>query len=320
MARKLLMRLRVREVHQESSRVKSFTLLHEERPSLPPFEAGAHVTVVLPSGIRRPYSLCSDPADLRFYRIGVLREDGGSGGSLAMHKLQPGDRIFVSYPANNFPLAEQAAFHLLIAGGIGITPMLAMARTLKAKQARFRLHYCAVREDEMAYLDELRHLCDDGELRLHTSRDPIRPNRLDVRTVLTGLHPGAHVYCCGPRRLLDEVVSVSQSVGLPSEALHIERFEGLAADVRRHGEPFQIEIASTGQTVDVPENKSALDVLRENNIFVDASCQGGVCGTCRVRYLAGEPVHRDLALPADERTHTVLVCVSRAKGKLVLAL
>lgn len=318
MAKKLLLKMRVTEVRNETGRVRSLTLAHQTRPELPPFEAGAHVTVLLANGMRRPYSLCSDPADPGRYRLGVLREDAGLGGSLAMHELQPGDRLFVSHPANHFPLAPGAAFHLLIAGGIGITPMLAMVHALKATGDRFRLHYCARRRDDMAFAGELQALCRPDQLILH---DGSRPGgRLDIAAVLTDAPAGTHVYCCGPQRLMDAVTAAARGAGFALEAIHVEHFEGVPADQRQRGEPFQIEIKSTGQVLDVPENKSALEVLRDNGFAVDAVCEGGVCGTCRVEYVAGEPIHRDLALRVEERAHTLLVCVSRATTKLVLDL
>lgn len=318
MARKLLLKMQVADIRAESDRVRSFTLVHQTRPELPPFEAGAHVTVLLGNGMRRPYSLCSDPADTSHYRLGVQRDDHGLGGSRAMHDLRPGDKIFVSYPANHFPLAPNAGFHLLIAGGIGITPMLAMVHALKAAGARFRLHYCARQRADMAFVEDLRQLCGPDEIALHDSGAP--GGRLDIAETLAQAPTGSHVYCCGPQRLMDAVTAAARHAGLDDNAIHIEHFEGVPADQRQRGEPFQIEIKSTGQVLDVPGNKSALEVLRENGLIVDAACEGGVCGTCRVSYVAGEPIHRDLALRVEERVHTLLVCVSRATGKLVLDL
>ncbi|MBN8967840.1 MAG: oxidoreductase [Rhizobiales bacterium] len=318
MAKKLLLKMRVADIREESDRIKSFTLVHQTRPQLPPFEAGAHVTVLLANGMRRPYSLCSDPADSSRYRLAVLREDHGLGGSRAMHELRSGDKVFVSHPANHFPLAPQAGFHLLIAGGIGITPMLAMVHALKRAGARFRLHYCARQRADMAFAGDLQRLCGPDEIVLHESGMP--GGRLDIAAALAQAPVGAHVYCCGPQRLMDAVTAAARNAGFADEMIHIEHFEGVPADQRQRGEPFQIEIRSTGQVLDVPENKSALDVLRENDIVVDAACEGGVCGTCRVKYIAGEPIHRDLALRVEERAHTLLVCVSRATEKLVLEL
>lgn len=318
MAKKLLLKMLIADIREESDRIKSFTLVHQTRPELPPFEAGAHVTVLLANGMRRPYSLCSDPADNSRYRLGVLREDHGLGGSRAMHDMRPGDKVFVSHPANHFPLASEAGFHLLIAGGIGITPMLAMVHALKGAGARFRLHYCAQRRADMAFAGDLQRLCGPDEIVLHESAMP--GSRLDIAETLARTPAGTHVYCCGPQRLMDGVTAAARDAGFAADTIHIEHFEGVPADQRQRGEPFQIEIQSTGQVLDVPENKSALEVLRENDIVVDAACEGGVCGTCRVKYVAGEPIHRDLVLRVEERAHTLLVCVSRAMGKLVLEL
>lgn len=318
MAKKLLLKMRVADIRDESGRIRSFILVHQTRPDLPPFEAGAHVTVLLPNGMRRPYSLCSDPADSSRYRLAVLREDHGLGGSLAMHELRPGDRIFVSHPDNHFQLAPDAAFHLLVAGGIGITPILAMVYTLKAAGARFRLHYCARQRSDMAFAEELLRLCEPGEIVLHESGRT--GGRFDVVATLAQAPAGTHVYCCGPQRLIDAVVAAGRDAELADEAIHVERFEGMPADERRRGEAFQIEIKSTGEVFDVPADKSVLEVLRGNGIFVDSVCEGGVCGNCRVNYVAGEPIHRDLALRVEERAHTLLVCVSRATTRLVLDL
>ncbi|MGB3386771.1 MAG: 2Fe-2S iron-sulfur cluster-binding protein, partial [Pseudaminobacter sp.] len=188
----------------------------------------------------------------------------------------------------------------------------------KRAGARFRLHYCVPQRADMAFADELLQLCGPDALVLHESRKP--GGRLDIATTLAEAPAGTHVYCCGPQRLMDAVTVGARDAGFADEAIHVERFEGVPADQRKRGEPFRIEIKSTGQVLDVPENKSALDVLRDNGIAVDAVCEGGVCGSCRVKYVEGEPVHRDLALRVEERADTLLVCVSRATGKLVLAL
>jgi ferredoxin-NADP reductase len=320
MAMKLLMKLRIRDVREETARIKSFILVHDKRPTLPPFAAGAHVAVALPNGLLRHYSLCSDPADLSSYRLAVRCEDDGAGGSRAMHAVRPGDILYVRYPANHFGLADGAAFHLLIAGGIGVTPMLAMVHSLRARGEPFRLHYLARSRLDMAFVDELQALCPGGALRLHLG-DEIGPTgRLDLAMVLANLADDAHVYCCGPKRLIDALTIACRDAGRRDETVHIERFQGLSEEIGRRGEAFAVRLARSGRVLEVPEHKSLLDVLREAGVNVESSCEGGVCRSCRTEYVGGEPVHRDLVLANDERTRYLLPCVSRAKGTLVLPL
>ena len=319
MAMKLLMKARVVATQRETARIKSFVLAHATRPELPAFEAGAHTTVVLPSGLKRQYSLCSDPADRRAWRIAVLRQDEGYGGSRAMHDLREGDTLFISYPANHFPLADDAAFHLLIAGGIGITPLVAMAYALKARGARFRLHYCADSVDELALHDELRAAFGHDSVQFHPSRG-LDASPLDLAALLRHRPAGAHVYVCGPRRMNDAVVATSEKAGWPKSVVHFELFCNGSLESARHGDPFEIEIASSGAVLPVPGDKSALEILRSHGFTIDSACEAGLCGTCRVGYSAGEPIHRDMALGVAERTTAILTCVSRARGRIVLTL
>jgi vanillate O-demethylase ferredoxin subunit len=317
---KLLMKMRVRDVREETTRIRSFTLVHHMRPKLPPFAAGAHVAVALPNGLLRHYSLCSDPADLSSYRLAVRCEDDGAGGSRAMHEIRPGDVLYVRYPVNHFGLADGAAFHLLIAGGIGITPMLAMVHSLKARGEPFRLHYLARSRHDMAFVDELQAMCPGDALRLHLSDEAGPTGRLDLATVIADLCEDTHVYCCGPKRLIDGLANVCRDAGRREETMHVERFQGLSEEIGRRGEAFAVRFARSGRTLEVPQHKSLLDVLRDAGVSVESSCEGGVCRSCRTEYVAGEPIHRDLVLGNDERARYLLPCVSRAKGTLILPL
>lgn len=313
---KLLMKAIVRDVRMEAVAVKSFDLVPAKRASFEPFTAGAHVTVQLPNGVKRPYSLASDSADPSHYRLAVLRETQGRGGSIAMHALKAGDTLFVSHPHNRFPLASNAVRHVFIAGGIGITPFLPMMAEARRTGTPFELHYCArsalqaafVGELECAYRPALRLYFDGGN-----------PQRgLDVLALLAAPQEGTHVYCCGPAALMAAVRAAAAH--WRSENIHFEAFAGVPEGERVVGEPFELVIRSTGHVLRVPPGRSALEVLNAQGFKINACCESGACGACKIRYRAGEPVHRDFALSPKERLNHFIPCVSRANGRLTLDL
>lgn len=314
---KLLMKCRVEEIRQVAPRVRSFRLRHATRAELPPFEPGAHVTVRMANGIRRQYSLCSDPLDCSRYRIAVLLDPAGLGGSRTMHEsVREGDAIYVSYPDNRFALRE-AARYVLVAGGIGITPLLPMAQSLAREGKMFALHYCVASTAEAAFLHELRAIVPSDRLHVHASRER-GGARLDLSALMGGLDSETLLYLCGPARMLEE--ARADAFRLAPGQVVMEDFKGLSPEAARQGDAFEITVKSSGVVLQVPENRSALDVLMEAGHAVDHQCTAGVCGTCRVTYLAGEPVHRDAYLHPRERATQFLACVSRAKGRIVLDL
>jgi ferredoxin-NADP reductase len=266
----------------------------------------------------RQYSLCGDDQDRTSYTVAVLHEPAGRGGSREVHTTAlVGTQLKVSGPRNHFPLA-QASEHLLIAGGIGITPILAMARALQRAGQPWHAVYCGHHGD-MAFTDELRAL--DAERTTIVATD--RSGRPDLKAMISALPEGAAVYCCGPPSLIADVTACCTREDL---TLHVERFTAdPAATKPPAGEdrPFEVELAATGASVTVAPDQTILDAVREVRPDVLSSCEEGFCGTCETRVLVGIPDHRDEVLGAAEhaQNRTMMICVSRARSdRLVLDL
>ena len=279
--------------------------------ALLPFTAGAHIDLALGNGLERSFSMLNDPAETHRYVIAVLRETDSRGGSVWVHDhVRPGDRLTSSEPINNFPLNEAGETHILIAGGIGITPLKAMAHRLVARGANFALHYCARDEGRAAYRNDLRALAGD-RLRVYLDGGDIARG-LDVGKLLATRSSAAHVYACGPAGLIRAVREVARD--WPKGTVHYELFRGSEADIapRSTDQPFEITLARTGKTLTVPADRSILAVLKANGIKVKTLCTEGVCGTCRVRLLGGKADHRDEVLTDEQREREIQVCVSRA--------
>lgn len=269
-------------------------------PSLPDWTPGAHVDLEMRPGLTRQYSLCGSPSDRSSWRVAVLREPDGRGGSAYVHdSLAVGDRVRVSVPRNTFPLVA-APSYLFVAGGIGITPLLPMMAAVG--DADWRLLYGGRTPESMAFLPELAEYGD----RVHT----LAGGLLDLSEV----DNGAEVYCCGPEGLLAAVEARCDPA-----RLHVERF----APRPVAGESFEVELARSGLVVPVPSDRSILSALLDAGVEVLSSCQEGTCGTCETDVLAGTPEHHDSLLTEEERAagETMMICVSRsAGGKLVLDL
>jgi len=312
--------VRVDQITREAEDINSYVLVDPEGRPLPPFEAGAHLDVHVdkedPNGRIRQFSLCNDPRETHRYVIAVLRESHGRGGSVTFHdSVVQGDLISVSPPINNFPLEESATQHLLIAGGIGITPILSMVRRLTANGAAYKLYYCTRRAENTAFLDlltgpEFTALVDV----IHD--DGIPEQGLDVKRLLATRPAGAHLYCCGPGGLM-EAVKQAAAQAFPEEAVHFEYFtappdlaEGFV------NVPFQVKINSSGELIDIPSERSILDVLRERGMDLESSCEEGICGTCATQLIEGAPEHRDLFLTEKAKADNkwIMICCSRAKG------
>lgn len=310
------MKLDVVDVATTGGDVRVLTLRHPRRPQLPEPSPGAHVDVRLPDGRVRQYSLCGDPDDATAYRIAVKREPAGRGGSRWIHEhLVRGAVAHVSAPRNHFRLVPDAAEYILVAGGIGVTPLAAMAYWLVRAGKRFTVHFCARSATSAPLLPELRALCGDRLQTWFSAGEGAR--RFDAAATLAARPPGAHLYCCGPARLVDAVRVAAAH--WPEEAVHFEFFAPLAA-AGFVPAPFELEIASTGQTLQVPADRSALQVLREHGLRLASSCEIGVCGACECGYRAGTVIHRDVVLEAEARGTRMLPCVSRAAGRVVLEL
>ncbi|WP_309500465.1 PDR/VanB family oxidoreductase [Streptomyces shenzhenensis] len=281
-----------------------------EGTGFPAYTAGAHIDVLTDSGLVRQYSLCGPPESGR-YRLAVLNAPDSRGGSQAMHALDVGDRLRISAPRNRFPLVT-ARRHLLFAGGIGITPLLAMVRQLKYEGGDYALRYCARSRARAAFVPEL---ADDPRVTFHF--DDEHPDQmLDMARDLGGPQPDTAVYVCGPGGFMDHVLGKAEALGWPPQTLHKERFSNSHADAQANAAGsggFTIRLASTRAEYFVPEGSSVLDVLLENGVAAPHSCQLGICGECVVRVLAGDADHRDDVLTADERAAGMFAtCSSRA--------
>ena len=286
--------------------------------TLPPFSAGAHVDVRITDDITRQYSLCGDPAsDSGVYRLGILKDPDSRGGSVAVHKLfQPGVEVAISEPRNQFPLEPAAAHTVLFGGGIGITPMIAMAYALRRDGQSFELHYSVRSTQSAAFLDELAREFPE-QFSLHPD-DGDAETRLSPEQVVKAPPDNTHVYVCGPEGYMNWVIESAQAAGLAEAQIHREYFN---ADVDQSGGSFEVVAQASGKTVRVAEGQSIADALKEAGIYVEVSCEQGVCGTCITEVIEGTPDHRDHFLSEEEKedNEEMAVCCSRAKSdRLVL--
>ncbi|WP_328945472.1 PDR/VanB family oxidoreductase [Streptomyces sp. NBC_00250] len=305
----LTVRLTVRSVVREAEGVRGLVLADPTGAALAPWEPGAHLEVTLPSGAVRHYSLCGDPADRSTYRLGVLREPDGRGGSEEIHtSVGEGTVLAVRGPFNRFPLVS-AARYLFIAGGIGITPLLPMVRSLPP--GSWSLLYGGRSLAAMAYREELSALPGVTLVPQDTAGLP------DLDAVLAGIPAETAVYCCGPEGLLRAVEERWPG------SLHTERFRAAPARDSGGGDGFEVELRRSGRTVRVAPGRTLLDAVREVVPGVAYSCEEGVCGTCETKVIAGTPEHHDSVLGEDERASgtTMMICVGRSRGdRLVLDL
>jgi vanillate O-demethylase ferredoxin subunit len=306
----LLLRVVARELQGE---VVLLTLSHPEGEELPPFTAGAHLDLHLGDELIRPYSLCSDPAELYHYQLGILKAPESEGGSLAAHALQVGDQVRVSEPRNLFALQPGARHSLLIGGGIGITPMLAMAAALHAAGHSFSLHYCTRTRQRAAFVAALQQAPYAHRVQLYFSDE----QRLALAPVLTDVPEHTHVYVCGPARLMEAVTEQAAALGYPSDHIHQECF---TTDVATQGAAFEVTIASSGLRVQVAEDQSIVEALAQVGLKICVSCKQGICGSCLTDVLQGEPEHRDSYLTDEEKlaNNLILPCCSRAKSSHLL--
>lgn len=307
----------VAERRVEADGVISLSLRSADGSALPPWQPGAHVDLLLGNGLERQYSLCGDPSDVATWRIAVLREPDGRGGSAFVHtRLKPGTEIEIRGPRNHFEL-HPAQRYVFIAGGIGITPILPMLDAATTAGAQWSLLYGGRNQASMAFADDLRARFGDRVSLLPQDRHGL----LDLAAVLGTPSAGTLVYCCGPGRLLDAVEECCEATGWP--APHVERFQPKADADPGVDRPFEAVLSRTGRALRVPADASILDVVRGAGVPVLYSCTEGTCGTCETDVLEGVPDHRDSVLSPAERAagDTMMICVSRAAGdRLVLDL
>jgi len=298
--------------------IVTFELAAPDGRALPPFSAGAHIDVHV-GGLVRQYSLCNRPGETHRYQIGVLRDANSRGGSVAMHALAVGDSLQISAPKNHFPLAADARHSILLAGGIGVTPLLAMAEQLAADGASFALHYATRSSERTAFRDRLAAAHLAPHARCYVDDAP-QNGRLDLAAVLSQPNAETHVYVCGPAGFIDATLQQARALGWQDANLHREYF-GAALPATDAGEmgAFDIRLAHSGKTMPVRAGETVIDALRGCGIDWPTSCEQGVCGTCLTKVLQGEAQHHDNYLTDEERAEgCFLPCVSRARGLLVL--
>jgi len=296
------------KVEKMTDSVSKYEFSMPDGAEMPPVTAGAHIDVVVAPEFFRQYSLSGDPADRSKYQIAVLREDAGRGGSKLMHRIfEPGRRVFISHPINHFPLIETAGFTYLMGGGIGITPMIAMAHRLHAIGAGFAMHYSCSRRANAGFLDDLRAAPWANRVQLHFSDEG---SRADLARVLR-YRENAHVYTCGPEIYMSAVIDAAEANGFPEEARHLEYFSvPETPDYINHD--FTLRLAQSGRDIPVRADQAPTDALLAAGVQVDVKCSDGLCGVCKCGVISGAVEHRDFVLSNKERERAMILCQSRA--------
>jgi vanillate O-demethylase ferredoxin subunit len=304
---------------KEADDIASFELVDPAGEPLPRFTAGAHIDVETAPGLVRQYSLCSAPSEQHRYLIGVLREPASRGGSAALvDTVEPGALVRTSEPRNHFALEPLATRVVLMAGGIGITPILCMAEHLATTSTPFELHYCTRSRARAAFLERITRSPFSNWTRFYFD-DASGSLSLDLNETLKQPGPGDHLYVCGPNGFIEAVLGEAVRARWRHEQLHKEFFTP-TADPPRADDAFEVEIASTGTRFTVPANRSVLDVLLANGIEIPMSCEQGICGACVTGVLNGVPDHRDMFMTDEEhaRSDQFTPCCSRAKSELLV--
>lgn len=298
----------VSKVEKMSPTVTKYEFRHVDGHDLPEWTAGGHLDLVVAPEFLRQYSMSGDPADRSVYQIGVLREDQGRGGSALLHRIfAEGRRVFVSKPINHFPLVEDATFTWLMGGGIGVTPMIAMAHRLHALGRPFALHYSLKTRAEAGYLDDLANMPWADKVQTHVSDEG---TRADLDALIPDYTDGQHIYTCGPNLYMNAVMEVAERKGFPDDAKHLEYF-AVPELPEYENHPFTLTL-SDGRSFHVPADQTATDVLNANGVAVDVKCSDGICGVCKARVLSGAVEHRDFVLSKAQRQDTIILCQSRA--------
>lgn len=303
------------QIRFEAEDVASYEFRPIGASSLPEFEAGAHIDLYLPENRVRSYSLANAPHERHRYVVAVQRESNGRGGSKWMHDVpRVGDRFKISAPKNDFPLNESAAESIFICGGIGITPAMAMVHRLNHTGAKWSMHYAARSCERASYADELANMPDaNSRVTMYFQNED---QLLNVRELVENAPTGAHLYCCGPRGMVDAFIEACAD--RPQEQVHFERFA--AASDAATGGGYEVVLNRDGRRITVSPGNSLLDTLLDHGVDVQYACSSGVCGTCRVGVIDGEPDHRDDFLSADEKAgnRAIMVCCSGSRSSTLV--
>lgn len=315
--------VQVKSIKFQGQNLNEYEVVDPDGGLLPPFEAGSHIDLYFRDGRRRQYSLCGDPKERSRYLFTVQRDPNGRGGSIAIfEKVHVGRILNISSPRNNFPLVRDARKHILIGGGIGITPLISMLYQLQAEGADFELYYCTRGPEVTAFREELAAL--ECQERIHIHHDGGSPTRgLDFKRVIGAFTEGTHIYYCGPRGFMAAVADAAKD--WPKANVHFELFQ-----VPEQSNPanisnedainigFRVKVHSTGREYVVPEDKTIVEVLAQNGIEISTSCEAGLCKSCIVRVISGEPDHRDYVLSEEEQKDYMLPCCSRSFSPLLV--
>ncbi|MGE0829321.1 MAG: 2Fe-2S iron-sulfur cluster-binding protein [Hyphomonadaceae bacterium] len=307
----------VRAARWEAEDIIAFVLEDEAGGLLPTWSPGAHIDVVLPSGLVRQYSLCGDPSDLRRYEIAVLHERAGRGGSRELHETQlVGASLQWRGPRNNFELTP-AKSYLLIAGGVGVTPIITMAEALTRAGAGWRMMYGVRSRAALCFADRLRDL--GAGVQIVSEAEEGRPN---FEGFLRGAGAETAIYCCGPEGMI-AAVDVARQRAAPEAILNVEHFAPPAAAAPppgQAGEDFEIVLRKSGKTLRVAASATILETLRSAGLELTTSCETGVCGACETAVWEGRPDHRDCILSPQERAEgkTMMICVSRSLSPVLV--
>ncbi|MDO9280103.1 MAG: PDR/VanB family oxidoreductase [Polaromonas sp.] len=312
--------VRVAQKNTEALDIDSFELVAVDGQPLPAFSAGSHVDVHLPGGLVRQYSLCNSSGENHRYQIAVLKDANSRGGSKAMHEqVKVGDALQISAPKNHFMLAHEAKRHVLLAGGIGVTPILCMAERLTATGADFEMHYCTRSVERTAFRARMAETGLAAKVAFYVD-DAVPAQKLDIAKLLAKPEPDVHLYACGPKGFMNAVLETARSSGWNEAQLHYEFFGADVSPVATD-ETFEVQVASSGQIVTVGKEQTILDALAAAGVEILSSCEQGVCGTCLTRVIEGVPDHRDMYLTPEEQAANdqFLPCCSRSKSaRLVL--
>ncbi|WP_221798162.1 PDR/VanB family oxidoreductase [Oceanobacter mangrovi] len=310
----------VRKREQQAEGVVALELVDPQGNPLPVFEAGAHIDLHLGDNLVRQYSLCNDPADSSSYRVGVLKDPNSRGGSIAVHDtLHEGVELQISAPRNLFPLAQTNGRSVLIGGGIGVTPMIAMAYALQAAGKPFDLWYCGRSRASCAFVEDLQNSPFADHVHFHFD-DENDGKGVDLDAVFAGSDSDAHMYTCGPAGFMEWVMSTAAAKGFADANIHKEFFQ---VEVETGGEAFEVYAEASDVTVTVGPDESIAQALNRAGMKIKVSCEQGTCGTCLCDVIEGIPDHRDVFLTDEEKEDNdqMTICCSRSKTpRLVLDL
>jgi len=312
-------KVKVKNIKQEVEEIKSFILVNQNGNALPAFSAGAHIDIHTPSGIIRQYSLCNGPDEKDHYMLAIKKEPESRGGSKFMHEVvQEGDVLTISAPRNNFKLKDDADKYLLLAGGIGVTPILSMAKQLLAEGKSFEFHYFTRSKALTAFQN---YLFGNSIKDFIHFQYALEPDDLSayLRKLLGKRPENGHLYLCGPRPFMD-LVEQTASATWKADSVHLEYFSAESTSLSGSETAFEVKLAKSGQSFVVPEGKTIIEVLAENGFPTDTSCEQGVCGTCLTGVLEGIPDHKCAYLMDDEKDagDKIMICVSGAKTKTLV--